>query len=185
VTQKKMVTLAEVERRLIDISLNLLDTEGRGSVDHLLADIRETLAAQQAKHDVWKSAKRTLAVDFDGVIHSYKQPWKGPAVIPDPPIPGAIEWLRAASERFQIMIFSARCNSDEGITAMINWLRSWGVPDAVLKEFIFEPGKPSAFAFIDDRAIQFLGDFTELPVTDLGKFKPWYYANPEWRKNRE
>ena len=34
-----------------------------------------------------------ICVDFDGVIHSYTSGWKGIDVIPDDPVPGAIEWL--------------------------------------------------------------------------------------------
>ena len=37
--------------------------------------------------------KFTVAVDFDGVIHSYTTLWFTASVIPDPPVPGAIEWL--------------------------------------------------------------------------------------------
>ena len=34
-----------------------------------------------------------LAIDFDGVLHSYSSGWKGSRNIPDPPVDGAIEWL--------------------------------------------------------------------------------------------
>ena len=40
-----------------------------------------------------KASNPIICVDFDGVIHSYKSGWRGVAVIPDPPVPGAIEWL--------------------------------------------------------------------------------------------
>ena len=35
--------------------------------------------------------KKTILVDFDGVIHSYTSVLKGARVIPDLPVPGAIE----------------------------------------------------------------------------------------------
>ena len=35
-----------------------------------------------------------VCLDFDGVIHSYSSGWKGPREIPDPPVPGAIRWIR-------------------------------------------------------------------------------------------
>ena len=37
---------------------------------------------------------KTILLDFDGVIHSYTSGWKGAGVIPDPPVPGAIDFLR-------------------------------------------------------------------------------------------
>ena len=36
-----------------------------------------------------------LCLDFDGVIHSFKSGWKGAGKIPDPPVEGAIEWIRS------------------------------------------------------------------------------------------
>ena len=37
--------------------------------------------------------KPIICLDFDGVIHSYTSGWKGAAVIPDPPVPGALEFI--------------------------------------------------------------------------------------------
>jgi hypothetical protein len=40
-----------------------------------------------------KEGAPVLAIDFDGVLHSYKSGWKGAKNIPGPPVDGAIEWL--------------------------------------------------------------------------------------------
>lgn len=37
---------------------------------------------------------KTICIDFDGVLHSYTSGWQGEDVASDPPVPGAIEWLR-------------------------------------------------------------------------------------------
>lgn len=76
-----------------------------------------------------------LCVDFDGVLHSYKSGWKGPRCIPDPPVEGAIDWLRsllsdadcvcAMSDRyldFDVQIYSSRSRYFGGIRAMKKWL---------------------------------------------------------------
>lgn len=55
-----------------------------------------------------QTKKPTLCVDFDGVVHSYTSPWKGAAVISDPPVPGAIEWLLACLDYFEVVIYSSR-----------------------------------------------------------------------------
>src|SRR3546814_17831472 len=39
----------------------------------------------------------TVALDFDGVIHRYSKGWRG-GVIHDPPMPGAIEDVKARME---------------------------------------------------------------------------------------
>ena len=38
-------------------------------------------------------SKPILCLDFDGVIHSYSSGWKGAAVIPDPPVDGAMRFI--------------------------------------------------------------------------------------------
>jgi hypothetical protein len=67
-------------------------------------------------------AKPILCLDFDGVIHSYSSGWKGADTIPDPPVAGAIQFLREAVEHFRVAIFSSRSNQVGGIQAMRQWL---------------------------------------------------------------
>ena len=69
------------------------------------------------------SMKKILCLDFDGVIHSYTSGWKGARTIPDPPIPGALEFLVRALEHFQVAILSSRSHQLGGRYAMKRWLR--------------------------------------------------------------
>ena len=62
--------------------------------------------------------KPILVYDFDGVIHSYTSGWKGAAVIPDPPVPGALEHIVRSFLDFQPAIFSSRSHQWGGIRAM-------------------------------------------------------------------
>lgn len=118
---------------------------------------------------------KIICIDFDGVLHSYSSGWKGADIIPDPPIPGAIDWLRAMIETGEdIRIFSARCNTAYGILAMKRWFREWGVPGWSIRQLTFEPGKPPAHVIIDDRAMQFTGGWPA-PADVLG-FKPYRYG---------
>jgi hypothetical protein len=123
-------------------------------------------------------SKPILCLDFDGVLHSYASGWKGADVIPDPPVPGALNFIAAAMEHFTVAIFSSRSNQPGGIEAMKEWFRYWSqmqindMPDTPTGELIQWPTeKPAAFLTIDDRALTFTGTWPD--VVDLLKFKPW------------
>src|SRR5690348_3599913 len=100
-----------------------------------------------------------ICVDFDGVVHSYSSGWKGVSVIPDPPVPGAIEWIRdhlpvpdelggsvcGPYEGPIVQIYSSRSKSWFGRRAMRRWFIQWGleyqyIADGILK---FPVKKPS------------------------------------------
>src|SRR5690606_35281634 len=68
--------------------------------------------------------KPILCLDFDGVIHSYTSGWKGAHIIPDGPVPGAIEFVVNALTPYRVAIFSARSKSLRGRWAMKDWLHT-------------------------------------------------------------
>ncbi len=113
-----------------------------------------------------KKYKPVLSLDFDGVIHWYRNGWKGAAVIDDEPTPGAVEFVKNAQEYFKVVVYSSRSNQPGGIEAMQAWMEKHGFPEV---EFVKE--KPKAFVTIDDRAIQFKGDWFD--PQELLNFKPW------------
>ena len=110
----------------------------------------------------------TVIFDFDGVIHSYKSGWKGPDVIPDPPVEGikeAIAEIRAAG--YKVVVVSARCYLEGGMQAITDYLDDYGiVVDGVTDE------KPPAIVTVDDRAICFNGKAGEL-LEKIKNFAPW------------
>ncbi len=110
--------------------------------------------------------KPLLSLDFDGVLHWYRNGWKGANYIDDDPVPGAVEFVREASEYFRIVVYSSRSSQPGGIEAMQAWMVKHGFP-----EVKFATDKPKAFLTIDDRAIQFNG--TWFDPQELLKFKPW------------
>lgn len=110
----------------------------------------------------------TIAVDFDGTLNSYVTPTKHNKAyeIPDPPVPGALEWIKEVSQHFNVVVFSARASGPGGHDAIVQWLAKWGFPDLPVTS-----EKPIAKIYLDDRAIQFSGEF---PSVDLIKnFKPY------------
>lgn len=110
----------------------------------------------------------TICIDFDGVIHSYTSGWQGIDIIPDQPVPGALNAINSYLETYNVAIFSARSRDENGITAMISWMRLWGFP---VDKLMFPTEKPPAIIYIDDRGFAFDGNF---PDTDfIDNFKPW------------
>lgn len=103
----------------------------------------------------------TIAVDFDGVIHRYSKGWADGSIY-DPPMPGAVEGLRALMDRFAVFVFTTRPAAQ-----VADWLvehgfavRVDGDPDC--PEFWDARGvllvanrKLPAVAYLDDRAVRF------------------------------
>jgi len=119
-----------------------------------------------------------LSVDFDGVIHSYASGWKGAAIVPDPPFPGAMDWLRLMTQHCQVRVFSSRSNMDGGIQAMLSAIEKWAVLEhgeggiGWVSRLDYPTIKPPARVSLDDRAICFTGQWPTLK--DIMDFKPWY-----------
>jgi hypothetical protein len=112
--------------------------------------------------------KPILCLDFDGVIHDYRHGWSGASIVDGEPVPGSIEFLHAAIERFQVMVFSSRTHQFGGITAMEQWMKRHSMPTLALS---FPGNKPPAFVTLDDRAITFTGEWPS--IDSLLAFKPW------------
>lgn len=121
--------------------------------------------------------KPILSIDFDGVLHAYTSGWKGADVVADPPVPGAIDFLREACEFFRVAVFSSRSNQEGGTDAMRCWLdrhivAAHGEPGLAWSAAIEWPTeKPPAMVTLDDRAVTFTGTFPS--VESLLAFKPW------------
>lgn len=118
------------------------------------------------------SDKHTIAIDFDGVIHQYNQPWVDEATIPDPPVPGAFEALEQYLKVYNVVIFSTRLRLAEGKRAMLAWFDRHGFPLPLLLELGWSFTKVPAKVYIDDRGFRFTGKFpTAGELQDV--FLPW------------
>ena len=96
-----------------------------------------------------KLEKPPIAVDFDGVIHSYSKGFNDGSIY-DGLVPGVREAMAKLKEKFYIYISSARSDSKEGKEAIEEYLRINKIPfDEVSLT------KPPAKIYIDDRAIRF------------------------------
>jgi hypothetical protein len=99
-----------------------------------------------------------------------------------------VPFLERAVAEFDVQIFSSRSGQDGGIEAMQQWLRRYieeyfdcafaGSPkdfdsaNALFHEINWPVEKPPAMVTIDDRAIQFNGEWPA--IAWLKAFQPWY-----------
>jgi hypothetical protein len=129
--------------------------------------------------------KPILCLDFDGVIHRYSKGWQDGSIY-DSVVPGFFEWTSKARDHFRLVIYSSRSKDNAGIRTMHDWLGgkliTWKTHNIIsielppyIHDFEFAHEKPPAFLTIDDRAIQFLGDWSAwwLEPVMLTQFKPW------------
>jgi hypothetical protein len=131
--------------------------------------------------------KKILAVDFDGVLHSYSSGWKGATNVPDTPVFGAIEWLdefiithctvpdefcaMAPKGEWELHIFSSRSRYWGGRKAMKQWLLKHGFEPRLMSAIKWPLFKPAATVQLDDRAITFTGEFPSF--SEILNFQPW------------
>ncbi len=119
-------------------------------------------------------SKKHIAIDFDGVINSYRSGWHEHR-IPDPPNPGAFEFIvRCQRAGYEVVIFSTRASSANGVRLIREWLALHNAPSSVCEVFITHQ-KPAAMVYIDDRGYRFSGIWPTMPVLD------WLGKNPGMR----
>jgi hypothetical protein len=111
---------------------------------------------------------RTIALDFDGVIHSYVSGWTGPTPV-DPPVIGArdaIATIRALGHR--VVVFSCRAETQDGMDGILGWL---ALHDIRVDEVTNV--KPHAVLYVDDRGVRFEGSWDA--IVDLARDvpRPW------------
>lgn len=91
---------------------------------------------------------KTLAIDFDGVVHDYQNPLPGKRM--GAPMPGAEEALETLYQRgFKIVIHTVKAVTEGGREAVEQWLDYYG-----LDYHEVTASKPNADVYIDDKAIK-------------------------------
>lgn len=120
-----------------------------------------------------RPSRYTVAVDFDGVLHAYTTPWINEHTIPDAPVPGAIDWLKAMlNANLDVIIFTTRGRTSAGRDAVQRWLiKHW--PEAPLTQLQVTAEKPPALAYLDDRAIRFTGPDSWPTAEQILASRPW------------
>ncbi len=101
---------------------------------------------------------KNLAIDFDGVIHTFDKGYYDGTCYGDP-IEGSLEAIRELSRDYNIIIFTAKAkpsrplvNGKTGTELVVEWLTAHNVMQFV-KEVTAE--KPRAQLYIDDKGYHF------------------------------
>lgn len=127
--------------------------------------------------------KPIICIDFDGVIHSYENGWQDGEIY-GTATPGFFVWAMKAKDHFELIVYSSRSKTPEGITAMQEAIGRWAQedgctdPENVVAWFDFSDVKPPAFLTIDDRAICFQGNWSALDPAELLEFRTWTEKAP-------
>lgn len=102
--------------------------------------------------------KNNIAIDFDGVIHNFNLGFHDGTCYGEP-IEGSLNALRQLSEKYKIIIFSAKAKPDRplvngktGKELIYEWLEKYNVSQYVTD---ITSEKPRAILYIDDNSYRF------------------------------
>jgi hypothetical protein len=101
-----------------------------------------------------------VAIDFDGVIHAFVSRFTRGVDIPDEPVPGALDFIRAVDAAgYKVIIHTARANDTAAVVAIRTWLTKHGLEAPLIEKLKITSHKTSADVYIDDRGWRFEGVF--------------------------
>lgn len=101
--------------------------------------------------------KKTICIDFDGVIHAYSKGWHD-GTIYDTPTMGVWGVLEKLSQDYKIVVLTARARTIKQQLEIKGWLSAYDLlqfVDAVTNI------KPAAVAYIDDKAVSYTGNWND------------------------
>lgn len=109
--------------------------------------------------------KRTIALDFDGVLHAYAGYKDG---LIQGPLPGAKEALEHLVARgHTVVVFSTR---DKDLIR--KWLQEHGFPPVEVTNV-----KRPFYVIVDDRAVCFEGKWTADLLAHIERFRPYWLCS--------
>ncbi len=111
-----------------------------------------------------KSKKKLISIDLDGVLNTYSGNYDKTTIAPIKN--GTYEFLQKLSKDYRIAIFTVRDK-----TLVRNWLIQNNLYDFI--EDITDVKNPFSSIFLDDRAINFDGDFDKA-YSAIKNFKPYW-----------
>lgn len=132
--------------------------------------------------------RKSVAVDFDGVLHQWDGEWKGDHVIDGLPLEiqttagpmKALEWLHTILQEYNVDILTTRGGTFRAQMAILGWIKKhapnlWeDTPTSRgLHQVRVTNIKKRALMYIDDRAFRFEG--TNYPsINRIRGMRPWW-----------
>ena len=137
------------------------------------------------------SKVQEICFDFDGVLYTYESGWQGLTNLVDPPVEGALDFIRECfAQGFNVTIWSMRTANerylegdnvngylfsperDQGIKAIQKWLLYWGLEPDLVSRIGFPFGKSFYTLIVEDRGFRFRGkDYPD--ITDKSLLESW------------
>ena len=127
-------------------------------------------------------------MDLDGVVHRYSKGFHD-GTLYDVPIAGAIDFIDRMKDKYEIVIFTARISKHKQRFAkrskkkdVKKWLDKHGIHYDIITS-----DKLPAVAYIDDRAIEFKGDwnYVEKRFKELDKEAKVEFCVDDWKDMTE
>lgn len=120
---------------------------------------------------VSKEESNTIAIDFDGVIHSFELGFHD-GTIYGTPIQGSVEAIQRLAKKYTLVIYTAKAKKDRplingktGTELVWEWLKKYNLAQYITD---ITAEKPRCICYIDDKAIQFVN--WNQALNDLSKF---------------
>ena len=117
--------------------------------------------------------KKTICIDFDGVIHDYSQGWQGDDVFGNMVANADTATSVLKKQGWTIIIFTTRKKSDK----LEKWLKNNNITYDYINENPDQPdntsGKIIADVYLDDRGVCFRGTWDEWLIREILDFEPW------------
>lgn len=118
-------------------------------------------------------AKKTICIDFDGVIHDYSTGWQGEDVFGNM-IPNADTGTSVLKQKgWTVIIFTTRKKTD----GLEKWLKEHNISYDYINENPGQPentsGKIIADVYLDDRGICFRGRWDQWLLREIFDFESW------------
>jgi hypothetical protein len=164
--------------RFVKKAVAVLTPDGQVETDERwVRDGDENIASYTLDVGVSDTGKKTVAIDFDGVINTWVDDGQRPAETDAGPWSSVENLSSLCNSGYKGIIFASRANSAAAVFAIREYIRRHTENNELADTIEITTQKPIADVYIDDRAVPFTGDWRET-LKQIEEFKPWTELGP-------